>query len=229
MIQNHLLEIRNKLDLCSSRYENFFLFGDFNAEPHNPYLEDFCLNYSLSNLIKEPTCFKNPENPSCIDLILTNFPKSFQNSMAIETGLSDFHKMTVTVMKSHYKKLKPKIICYRKYTNFSTDLFREKLMRNINKQKFSNITLDSLKDIFINILDTLAPVKHKYVRANQAPFMTKSLNKAVMDRSRLKNSYLKNKTPGNWLAYKKTTQFLCFFIQKRKEMFLSPFRYQFCY
>ena len=123
--------------------------------------------------------------------------------MAIETGLSDFHKMTVTVMKSH-KKLKPKII-YRKYTNFSTDLFREMLMRNINKQNFPNITLDSLKYIFINILDTLAPVKHKYVRANQAPFMTKTLNKAVMDRSRiiyvkgcrLKNSYLKNKTPGN--------------------------------
>ena len=76
-IQNHLLEIRNKLDLCSSRYENVFLFSDFNAEPHNAYLEDFCLNYSLSNLIKEPTCFKNPENPSCIDLMLTNFPKKF--------------------------------------------------------------------------------------------------------------------------------------------------------
>ena len=54
---------------------------------------------------------------------------------------------------------------------------RENLMRNINKQNFPNITLDSLKDIFINILDTFAPVKHKYVRANQAPFMTKTLNK----------------------------------------------------
>ena len=99
--------------------------GDFNSEPHDLHMEDFCLNYNLSNLIKEPTCFKNPENTSCIDLMLTNFPKGFQNSMAIETGLSDFHKMTVTVMKSHYKKQKPKIICYRKYTNCSTDLFRE--------------------------------------------------------------------------------------------------------
>ena len=26
----------------------------------------------LRNLIKEPTCFKNPENPACIDLILTS-------------------------------------------------------------------------------------------------------------------------------------------------------------
>ena len=114
LIQNHLLEISKKLDLCSSRYENFFLFGDFNTEPNELHMEDFCLNYNLSNLIKEPTCFKNPAHPSCIDLILTNFPKSFQNSMAIETGLSDFHKMTITVMKSHYKKLKPNIITYRK-------------------------------------------------------------------------------------------------------------------
>ena len=141
--------------------------------------------------------------------------------MAIETGLSDFHKMTVTVMKSHYKKLKPKIICYRKYTNFSTDLFREKLMRNINKQNFSNITLDSLKDIFINILDTLAPVKHKYVRANQAPFMTKSLNKSVMDRSRLKNSYLKNKTPGNWLLIKNNTIPVFLYSENKINVFIT--------
>ena len=130
LIQNHSLEIRNKLHLCSSRYENIFLFSDFNAEPHNAYLEDFCLNYSLSNLIKEPTCFKNTVNPCCIDLMLTNFPKSFQNSLAIETGLSECNKITVTVMTYLYKKQKPKIVCYRKYTNFSNDLFREKLMRN---------------------------------------------------------------------------------------------------
>ena len=47
--------------------------------------------------------------------------------MVIETGLSNCHKMTVTVTKSHYKKQKPKIICDRKYTNFSTDIFRKKL------------------------------------------------------------------------------------------------------
>ena len=100
--------------------KTFFIFGDFNTEPS----EDFCLNYNLSNLIKEPTCFKNHENPSCIDLILTNFPRHFQNSMAVETGLSDCHKMIVTVMKSQYEKLKPKLISYRKYNNFSNDIFR---------------------------------------------------------------------------------------------------------
>ena len=37
------------------------------------------MSLNLTSLIKEPTCYKNPDNPSCIDLILTNKPFSFQN------------------------------------------------------------------------------------------------------------------------------------------------------
>ena len=37
----------------------------------------------------------------CIDLILTNLPKSFQHTQTIEIGLSDFHKLTLTVLKTH--------------------------------------------------------------------------------------------------------------------------------
>ena len=69
--------------------------------------------------MKQPTCFKNPENPSCIDLFLTNRPRSFCSSYIIETGLSDFHMMIVPVMKMHYRKLPPKIINYRDYKKFS--------------------------------------------------------------------------------------------------------------
>ena len=41
------------------------------------------------------TCFKHPSRPSWIDVMLTNHPRSFQNSLAIDTGLSDFQRMTV--------------------------------------------------------------------------------------------------------------------------------------
>ena len=43
-------------------------------------------------------------------LIITTRPKSFQNSVTVETGLSDFHKMTLTVMKVFYKKQKTNIV-----------------------------------------------------------------------------------------------------------------------
>ena len=79
------------------------LIGDFNVEINQPSMKSFCDSYTLTSLIKEPTCYKNLQNPSCIDLILTNSPYSFQNSYVVETGLSDFHKMTVTVMKTAYE------------------------------------------------------------------------------------------------------------------------------
>ena len=47
---------------------------------------DFCGIYNTKNIIKEKICFKNCENPTCIDLILTNRPRSFQDSTVIETG-----------------------------------------------------------------------------------------------------------------------------------------------
>ena len=52
----------------------------------------FCDTFNLTILIKEPTCYKNPDNPSCIDLILISKP-SFQTSCVAETGLFDFHWM----------------------------------------------------------------------------------------------------------------------------------------
>ena len=57
--------------------------------------------------------YKTPENLSCTDVFVTNRPQSFCNSYAIETELSDFHTMTVSVMKIHYRKHSPKIINYR--------------------------------------------------------------------------------------------------------------------
>ena len=106
------LDMKKRLNYHSSKYENF-LMGDFNSETKEKDMLEFCELYHLCNLIKEPTCFKNPINPSCIDLLLTNKKMCFQNSKALETNLSDFHKMTLTVLKAYYKKSKPTKIIYR--------------------------------------------------------------------------------------------------------------------
>ena len=73
------------------------------------------LNILPINLVKQNTCYKTPENPSCVDLILTNYHKSSQNINVFETGLSDFHKMAVSVLKSNFPKQKPNIVSYRNY------------------------------------------------------------------------------------------------------------------
>ena len=95
-----------------STYDKFLLAGDFNTEETNEFLADFIFEHNAKNLVQEPTCFKSQDNPSCIDLLLTNSPQSFQNTRTLATGLSDFHRMVVTVMKTTFPKAKPRMIYY---------------------------------------------------------------------------------------------------------------------
>ena len=67
------------LNNYSSKYDNFNLLGCLNSEPTESTVRDFCQIYLCKNLIKGNTCFKRMEKPSCIDLIITNRPKCFQN------------------------------------------------------------------------------------------------------------------------------------------------------
>ena len=76
--------------------------GDFNADLSNNLVDSFWRVYSLKTLIQKSTCFKNLDHPTYIDLTLANRQKSFQSSHIIETGLYDFHKLTVTVFKKYF-------------------------------------------------------------------------------------------------------------------------------
>ena len=83
---------------------------DFNVEPNDAAMKNFCQIYGCKNIVKDKTCFKNPINPTSIDLIFTNTPKSFQELEVIETGLCDFRKKNLTVMKVFFNKQKLKVI-----------------------------------------------------------------------------------------------------------------------
>ena len=78
------------------------LINDFNVEPNEPAVSDFCEIYNTENIIKKKTCFENPETLTYIKLILTNRPKNFQNSIVTEMGLFDFLKMCEIVMRMYY-------------------------------------------------------------------------------------------------------------------------------
>lgn len=56
---------------------------------------------TLHLFVKDTIFFKNPSNPSYIELSLTKSLTRFQTSTVAETGLSDFITLVVTVMKSH--------------------------------------------------------------------------------------------------------------------------------
>ena len=58
-----------------------------------------------------------------------------------------------------------------------------------------------------NELDHHAPRKKKYLRGNNKPFMTKALSKSIVEKTRLRNTFLKNPIVANKLAYTKQRHF----------------------
>ena len=104
-----LSELGKVVDLYLQNYENVLIMGDFNMEPQTKKMEDFMELYDLYNLVKENTCYKS--NPAkCYDLLITIKKHSIMQTSTIETGLSDHHKLTATVLKSDFVKGGPTVV-----------------------------------------------------------------------------------------------------------------------
>ena len=116
-------------------------------------------------MINKPTCYKNPDKPTCINLILTNSFGSFQNFCVIETGYSDFHKMIVTVMNTSYRKIEPRVTNYRDYKSFSNEGFRESLLEDFKGKLSENFDKNFSNPINTcnTVLDKKLPKKKKYI------------------------------------------------------------------
>ena len=121
MISNHLAALEKFLDLHFSNCEKVLILGDFNVWVNEQHMQSFCETYDLKSLTKEQTCYKNVNSPTCIYLILTNVPRSFQNTCGVvETGLLDFHLITLTVMRKSFKKIRRRIIIIGVSNNYLT-------------------------------------------------------------------------------------------------------------
>ena len=216
MTKTFLASLSEKLNELYLKYDNIIILGDFNSEMCEDGMQIFCTTYNLKCLVKEATCFKNINSPSCIDLILTNKSLCFQNTTVIETGLSDFHKLTLTVMKSSFQKQLPKILNYRNYKRFDNTSFHNDLMYEISKIGLNAITCEQFENIFMETLNKHAPSKTRYVRANNSPFMNNDIYKAIMVRSRLRNKHLKLNTVESKNAYRKQRNYCVSLIRKAK-------------
>ena len=219
MIDDHLNNLGNCLDKLCKMYDSIILLGDFNSEMCEDAMQAFCNVYNLKSLINEPTCFKSIDNPSCIDLILTNKARSFIKSSVVETGLSDCHRLTITIMNTNFQKQTPNILSYRNYKYFNNAHFRIELLHELSNHEIFGMDYSKFENIFMNILNRHAPLKKRYLRANNAPFMNKNLTKAIMVRSRLRNKFLKYKTSESRDAYKKQRNYCVTLLRETKISF----------
>ena len=87
-------------------------------------------------------------------------------------------------------------------------------MQEINS---SNSDIINFKDK--HALDKHAPVKKRYVRANQQNFMDKELNQAIMVRSKLRNKYLKSKSEIDKQRYNKQRNYCVKLLRLKKQRY----------
>ena len=97
----------------------------------------------------------------------------------------------------------PKVISYRNYKHFDNDRFRNDLLIEFMKKGFLNLKCKKVETIFLKTFEAHEPMRKRYIRANNSPFMNKELCKAIMVRSRLHNKFLKSKTEDSKMAYNK--------------------------
>ena len=90
---------------------------------------------------------------------MINHPKSFHSSSVFETRLSDFHKLTFTVLKVFCAKHKPKIIQYKDFNHFDNASFRTDLLQELSVQNVHPGEIGKFKYISSKVLNTHVPIK----------------------------------------------------------------------
>ena len=131
----------------------------------------------------------------------------------MSTGLSDYYKMVITVLKSTFAKKKPKEIISRDYKNYNGDFLKSDL----------KVALCNHYALFekILVLDKHAPIRKKLLRANHAPYITKTARKAIMWRSQLESKFLKHKTPESRQIYTKQRNYCSRLYKKERKKYYN--------
>ena len=115
-------------------------------------------------------------------------------------------------MKMSFEKHSPTEKRYRDYKYFD----RSKFKNNLNEKLSEGISnYESFETTFIEVLNRHAPLRKKLLRANHAPYITKTLRKVIMRRSQLETKYLQTK-PQTDLKLYKTHKNFCSKLYKRE-------------
>ena len=124
-------------------------------------------------------------------------------------------------MKMSFKKHSPTERHYEDYKYFD----RSKFKNNLNEKLSEGISnYESFETTFIEVLNKLAPLKKKLLRAYHTPYITKTLRKAIMRRFQLETKYLKTKTQTYLKMYKKHKNFCSKLYKKERSKY-----YEFLY
>ena len=178
----HIVEVlESVLDRTIGDSANVILVGDLNVDVSNPShgLKHVFHVQGVKNIVKEPTCYKNHQNLSIIDLVITNVPSKLQNVICTETGLSDFHSMICFASKVKLERCKMKTITYRCYKQFDCQQYSNDLSMIPFHVKDIFDDLDDkywcYESLIKEVINSHAPLKTKHIKHNMVPYMNSTL------------------------------------------------------
>ena len=130
--------------------------------------------------------------------------------------------MTVFVLKTHFRKIRPKFDTYRDFKKFKNERLMDSLKLTLNSQDVNYTKNPQLFfELCQNELDHHASRKKKYLRGYNKTFMTKVWSKSIMERTRLRNIFLKNPFVAYKLAYTKQRNFSVSLLRKVKREYFA--------
>ena len=72
-VSHHLEYLNRVINEFNKTYDNFIFIEDFNVDIAENSMKNVCDINCLKSLIKEPTCLKNPDKPTCRALRFPSF------------------------------------------------------------------------------------------------------------------------------------------------------------
>ena len=205
----HLVEhLDNLYNIVLNETKDVICMGDINVNmlKQNPITQNILQIYDITNVIKDPTCFKSATG-TLLDPVFVSNKNRILSHFNVTCGFSDWHNMVGCVTRLHMPRQNPQVIKYRTYKIFNNDDFTKEvqcipfhvceIFDDIDDQSWA------YNHLVCDVLDEYAPFKKKIVKKNQVPYMNSKLRKEMFHRNKLKNRYFKNRNNINWDMYRR--------------------------
>ena len=161
---------------------------------HPHPLDDVMDSFNLSNVVLGPTCFRNVENPSLVDV------RRLTNVLNVLIGISDFHNFISVATKMYKLNNTVREIAYRSYQRFNKLIY----LHDLNSAPFY------VSDVFNDVDDQYGfynGLERNHgppwtVKARQLPYMNDKLSKAINVKGNLGRKYQKIKSSHSWNTFR---------------------------
>lgn len=222
--------IENILLKVDEEGKDIIFLGDFNcnvlAIPASCYtnrLCEICNNYSLTQIIDEPTRVTQTTS-TLIDLIYTSNCMKVVESGVIHLGMSDHSLVYLVWGKARKSYSKHAYRTYRTYKHFDENEFCCDIDRIDWQSVFFgvdvNSSLNEFQKKFSLTCNSHAPIRKSRTKKTRSPWINGEIINVIHERDKLKEKATRNRTPENWKAYQKMRNHVTSKIrQNKRKMF----------